>query len=96
MSAINSRAVSLIRYGAGIIKWIKEELRALERKTRKLLTIYRSLHSQADVYGLCVKDSKGDTGLISIEDCVNIEVGSLYKYVGNSSERLETRSHGMG
>ena len=26
--------------------------------------------------------------MISIEDCVNIEVGSLYKYVGNSYERL--------
>ena len=57
VSAINSRAVSLIRHGAGIIKWSKEELRALDRKTRKLLTIYRSLHPQADVDRLYVKRS---------------------------------------
>ena len=39
MSAINSTAVSLVRYGAGIIRWSKDELRALDRKTRKMLTI---------------------------------------------------------
>ena len=61
----------------------------MDRKTRKLLTIYRSLDPQADVDRLYVKRSKGGRGLISIEDhCVNTEVGSLYKYVGNSYERL--------
>ena len=88
VSAINSRAVSLVRYGAGIIRWIKDELRALDRKTRKLLTIYRSLHPQADVDRLYVKRSQGGRGLISVEDCVNLEVGGLYQYVVNSSERL--------
>ena len=39
VSAINARAVSIIRYGAGIIKWTNEELGKLDRKTRKLLTI---------------------------------------------------------
>ena len=37
--ATNSRAVSIIRYGAGIINWTKEELRKMDRETRKLLTI---------------------------------------------------------
>ena len=55
MSAINSRAVSLVRYGACITRWSKNKLRALDRKTRKLLTIYRSLHPQADVDRLYVK-----------------------------------------
>ena len=60
----------------------------MDRKTRKLLTIYRSLHPQADVDRLYVKRSQGGRGLISVEDCVNIEVGSLYQYVVNSPERL--------
>ena len=38
VSAINARAVSIIRYGAGIIKWTKEELRKLDWKTRKHFT----------------------------------------------------------
>ena len=60
----------------------------MDRKKRKLLTIYRSLHPQADVGKLYVKRSQGGRGLISVEDCVNIEFGSLHKYVGGSSERL--------
>ena len=31
--AINSRAVSLVRYSAGILKWTKDELKAMGRKT---------------------------------------------------------------
>ena len=35
-----------------------------------------------------MKRSQGGRGLISVEDCVNIEVGSLYQYVVNSPEWL--------
>ena len=38
ISAINSRAVSIVRYGAGIINWTKMELEELYLKTRKLMT----------------------------------------------------------
>ena len=40
INAINTRAVAIIRYGAGIIKWTKEELRNIDRKTRKLMNIH--------------------------------------------------------
>ena len=60
----------------------------MDRKTRKLLTIYKSLRPRADVERLYVKKSKGGRGLITVEDCVNIEFGSLLKYVGGRSERL--------
>ena len=35
IKVINSKAVSLVRYGAGIIEWTKDELREIDRKTRK-------------------------------------------------------------
>ena len=38
ISAINSRAVSMVRYGAGIINWTKMELEELDLKTKKLMT----------------------------------------------------------
>ena len=38
---LDARAVSLVRYGTGFIFWSKEELRNLNRKTRKLLSVYR-------------------------------------------------------
>ena len=86
IQAINARAVSIIRYGAGIINWRVDELKAVDRKTRKLLTIYRALHPQADVDRLYCKRADGGRGLISIEDCVEIEVNSLYSYVPRSKE----------
>ena len=37
IKAINSRAVSSVRYGAGIVDWTKEEQKVMDRKTRKLM-----------------------------------------------------------
>jgi len=39
VSAINMWAESLVRYMAGIVKRRKEELAAIDRRTRKLMTI---------------------------------------------------------
>ena len=88
ISAINSRAVSLIRYGAGIIKWTREELRIMDRKTRKLLTTYRSMHPQADVDRLYLKRKNGGRGMISVEDCIDMETCNLKKYIQESKEGL--------
>ena len=46
--AINSRAVSLVRYSAGILKWTKDELKVMDRKTRKIVTMQRMYHPQSD------------------------------------------------
>ena len=51
-----------------------------------MLTIYRALHPQADVDRLYYKRADGGRGLSSVEDCVEIEVSSLYSYVERSKE----------
>ena len=43
IGAINTWAVSLMRYGAGVIRWNKEELEMLDRKTRKIMTINKEI-----------------------------------------------------
>ena len=86
--AINLRAVAVIRYGAGIIKWTKEELRNNDRRTRKLTNMNRALHPKADVDRLYMKRAEGGRGMISVEDCVDMETNSLYHYVEYGNERL--------
>ena len=86
ISAINSRAVAVVRYGAGIIKWTKDEMQDLDRKTRKLLTLYGAHHPKADVDRLYMKRTNGGRGLIGVEDCVGMEVDSLEKYLSNTDE----------
>ena len=49
VTAMNTWAISLMRYGADIVKWNKEELQTMDRKMRKLMTIHGALHPKADV-----------------------------------------------
>ena len=47
--ASNAYAMPVLTYTAGIVKWTKEELSDLDRKTRKILTIYKAFHPRGDV-----------------------------------------------
>ena len=88
IKAINTWAVALLRYGAGIISWRQDELKSLDRTTRKTLTMYGAFHPKGDVDRLYVKRKEGGRGLISIENCVISEKNNLGLYVRNSEEKL--------
>ena len=40
--------MSIVRYGAGILKWTKDELNVMDRKTQKIITMNRMYHPQSD------------------------------------------------
>ena len=80
--------MSLARYAGGIIEWTKQELRDLDRRTRKLLTMNGGFHPRDCVTKLYVPSKDGGRGLISIEDCVNQARISLEHYVQSSEEEL--------
>ena len=88
IKAINSWAVSLLRYSGGIVNWTKSELAELDRKTRKLLTIHGALHARSNVSRLYLPRREGGRGLISVEDAINIEERNINVYVCQSQERL--------
>ena len=85
---VNTWAVSLLRYSAAFVSWRKSELQAIDRKTRKLFTIYEALHPKSDVDRLYSQSKKGRRGLISTEDCVELAIKGLEVYVHGSEERL--------
>ena len=88
--AINTWAIALFRYGAGIINWRKDELEKLDRKTRKILTLYGAHHPKSDVDRLYLPRNKGGRGLISCEGCVKAEENNLGWYIKNSTEPFLT------
>ena len=47
--AVNTWAVAMLRYGAGVLKWTTEEL---EGKTGKVMTMYGALHRKSDINSL--------------------------------------------
>ena len=71
--AINTWTVSLMRYGAGIVKWTKIELDEIDKKTRKVLALNKELHPRSDVDRLHVSRMEGGRGLIGCEMCVKTE-----------------------
>ena len=61
IKAANTWAVSLIKYEAGTVKWNKEELQEIDRKSRKTMTMNKELHPRSDV-ARCTQE-KGRKGL---------------------------------
>ena len=57
--AVNTWAVSVLRYGVGVINWTKAELESIDRKALKQMTIYRMLHPRADVQRLYLPRGQG-------------------------------------
>ena len=88
VTAINTWAVAIFRYGAGIIQWKASELKDLDRKSRKTMTVYGGLHPKSNVDGLYVKRKEGCRGLISVERCIREKENSLGFYVANLEENL--------
>ena len=64
--AINTYAVPVIRYSAGVVEWTKIEQQNLDRKTRKLLTLNGALHLRSDVDHLYIPRDEGGKGLTNI------------------------------
>ena len=60
----------------------------MDRKIRKIITMYGGLHVRSNVDRLCLPRSEGDRGLISIEDCVNNERENLALYALRSNGKL--------
>ena len=70
-----------------MLDWTKEELKNVNSKTRKLITMSRSLHLRGNVGRQYLEKKEGRRGLISSEECVNVEVQqTLNKYLCESEE----------
>ena len=84
----------MLGHSAAFVSWRKSELQAMDRKTRKLFTIYGALHPRSDVDRLYIRRKEGGRGLISIEDCVELAIRGLEVYVHGSGEILIQAARG--
>ena len=91
---VNAWAVSLLRYSAAFASWRKSELEAIDRKTRKLFTIYGALHPKSNIDRLYIPRKEGRRGLISINDFVELAIRGLEVYVHGCEERLIQAARG--
>ena len=88
IKAINTWAVSVVRYSAPFLDWRKQEIQELDRRTRKLMTMHKVLHPKSNVDRLYISRNEGGRGLLSVEDTIETSKIGLERYVQESKERL--------
>ena len=86
IEAINTVAIPVVTYSFNIINWTLEDIRNLDRKTRKLLTKERMHHPKSDVDRMYLPRSTGGRGLIQIETTYKTTTIGLAKYVEKSQD----------
>ena len=90
IKAINTWAVLLVRYSEPFLKWTRDELRQMDQRTRKLMTMHKALHPRDDVDRLYVPRKEGGRGVASIEDSVDTWIQRLKDYIEKHERGLIT------
>ena len=83
-------AVSQARYSGPFLKWTRDELKQMDQRTRKLMTMHKALHPRNDVDRLYVPRKEGGKGLASIEDSVDASIQRLEDSIEKHDQGLIT------
>ena len=90
IKGINTWAVPLIRFSGPFLKWTRDELKQMDQRTRKQMTMHKALHPRDDVDRLYVSRKEGERGLVSIEDSIDASIQWLEDYTEKHKRRLIT------
>jgi len=64
ITATGALAVPVLRCSFDIINWRLGELRKIDRKTRRILTMYKMLHPRPDTDRIYIKRKEGGRSLL--------------------------------
>ena len=64
--AVNTWMVSVMRYGAGFLKRNIDELKSLDRRTRKFMTMHGALYPKSAIDRVYLSREMGGRGLIKL------------------------------
>ena len=90
IKGINTWAVPLVRYSGPFLKWTRDELKQMDQRTRKLMTMHKALHPRDNVDRLDVLRKEGGRGLASIEKSVEASIQRLKDYIQKHKGGLTT------
>ena len=87
IKGINTWAVALVIYSGPFLKWIRKELKQMDQRIRKLMTMHKAFHPRDDVDRLYVSRKEGGRGIASIEDTVDASIQRLEDYIKKTRTR---------
>jgi hypothetical protein len=83
ITAIGALAVPVLRYSFGIINWRIEEIKQIDRKTRKMLTLNKMHHPKAEIDRLYVKRKEGGRELVQVEATYKAGIINIAEYLNS-------------
>ena len=86
---INTWAVSFVRYSGQFLKWTREELKQMDQRTRKLMTMHKFLHPINDV-NRYVSRKEGGKRLTGMEGSVGTSKQRFKDYIEKRGGSLIT------
>ena len=90
IKGINISAVHFIRYSEPFLKWTREELKQMDHRTRKLMTMHKALPPRDDADTFYVSRKDGGRALAGIEDSVAASIQQHEDYMQKRGGRLIT------
>ena len=90
IKGIHTWAVPLVRYSRPFLKWIRDELKQMDQRTRKLMTMHKALHPRDDVDRQYVSRKEGGRGFLSFENSVDASIQRLEDIIQKHDERFFT------
>lgn len=88
IKAINTLAVPVVTYSFNVIKWSLTDIKSLDIKTRKIMTMERLHHPKADVDRLYIPRASGGRGLIQLELTYKTTTTGLEVYLRKTEDLL--------
>ena len=85
IKGINTWAVPLVRYSGPFLKWTRDELRQMDQRTRKLMTMYKALHPRDNVDRLYMYLEKTEE-----EDLPASKTALTHRYNGSKTTQKNT------
>ena len=88
MMAFNTLAIPVVTYSFNIIDWSLQEIKGMDVKVRKLLTINKMHHPKADVDRIYLPRVEGGRGMLQLENVYKTLTIGLNCYLESTAEPL--------
>ena len=86
--AINTLAIPVVSYSFNVVNWNLEEIKRIDRKIRKLMTLSRIHQPKADVNRMYIPRKEGGRGMINLEMTFKTTTIGLNSYLESSEDRM--------
>ena len=88
ITAVKNIAIPVVSYNFNIIHWQMQEIKKMDAKTRKIMTMNRMNHPKAGVDRIYVSRKEGGRGLIQLECTYKPSTIGLEIYLKEAEEKL--------